>query len=422
MQEELIHHLWKLKTFDHRDLKTICDKPIKIFKYGTYNHNAGPDFINALIKINDTEWAGHVEMHLKSSDWIAHRHHTDKAYNSVILHVVYTHDKEVKTENGSKPYTLELKSRTPSILLERYKSLLGNKLYVPCQNMIQKLDKNLIKVYMDQLLYERLTRKHNKVNTLLDKSKYDWEHVCYALIMKYMGLKVNRNAFEVLTDYVPYRLLIRVADKRYKMEALLLGQAGLLNKCPDQYTQKLRKEYEHLRTKYKLKSMQGLEWKLARMRPSSFPTIRISQLCGLYHNHTYLFRKIIEKPFVSNIHNLLEQHTSNYWKEHYLPGNRSKSRNKQIGLQARNVLICNAIIPLIFSYACISGKHDLKSRALEMYHEITAEKNKLIKFWDTLGLKSKSAADSQALIELKTQYCDQYKCLNCSIGYNILYK
>lgn len=422
MKEELLHMVWKTKRFNLHNLKTTHNEVITILNFGFHNHNAGPDFLNAKIKISDTTWVGHIEMHTSASEWIRHKHHIDPAYNNVILHVVYNNDAIVKTKNHQTLPTLILKGRIENKIIDEYERLLLNSDWIPCAAQFAKINPFKLEVYLESMLVERLEEKCKVISNYLEYSKNDWEHVCFKLIIKYLGLKVNSEAFEMLSGKTPYSLLIKNNQSLAALESLLFGQAGLLLKTPDRYTQNLKKEYLYLQKKYKLSPMTGVEWRFARMRPSNFPSIRIAQLAALYFKTSKIFNSIIRQPSIVTFKKILDITLHQYWDHHFIPGKPSKSRQKNLGQQTIHLIIINAFIPLIFTYAKIKDDASLKEMAIDLYRKLPKEKNVIIENWKKLGVKISSSATSQSLIQLKMQYCNKLKCLNCPIGQDILFK
>jgi len=422
MREEFLHHIWRLKRFDHTDLKGVHGERIQILNYGQLNHNAGPDFLNAKILIDQTCWVGHVEIHIKSSEWYNHNHQNDPNYKNVILHVVHSHNREVINNTGIPLITLELKHRIDTKLLEHYFLLRQNKTFVACQELIHKIDQSRLRIYLERLLTNRLERKSQYIKQLLSSYNNDWEHVCYLLTAKYLGSNINSEAFLEFSQRLPYALINKNYSNLFRLEALTFGQAGLLKITKDDYFKRLNSEYHHLKNKYCLIPMTGLQWNFGRLRPGNFPSIRLAQLAAIYHKSPKLFRMIIDNPQLEVFQSLLNQSASNYWSEHYIPGKKSKFLIKKIGAKTRNQIIINAFIPLIFTYASIHMNNLLIEKCLNMFANLASENNAILSKWKRFGINSKTAGESQALIELKTQFCEQQKCLNCQIGTKLLFE
>lgn len=421
MKEELLHHVWKTKRFDLDDLKTVDGEKISIKNFGLHNHNAGPDFLNARVQIGDKLWAGHIEIHINASDWKKHLHQNDEAYNNVILHVVFNDDKPIANEKGQSLPTLELKDRIPEKYLTDYATLTQSLTWVPCAQQLPKLDQSKWPFFLERVLIGRLMKKKERIDGLLQKTKNDWEEVLYRLILRYMGLKVNGSAFETLADQLPYAILKKQAESLEQKESILLGQAGILEP-KDEYTTRLSELYRHQKNKFALTPMTGVEWKFSRLRPANFPSVRMAQVATLYHQTPKLFNAFLHSDTIKSIEDLLDVTASPYWDRHYLPGKESSAhRKKKIGKTTKQVLIINAIIPLIFAYAITLQDEKLKEKALDLFSALPSEKNNIISRWKEHRVIADSAAQSQALIELKTDYCDTYNCLNCQIGQQIIF-
>ena len=420
MKEELLHHIWKTKRIDFSDLKTTEGEIIKIQNFGVHNHNAGPDFLEAKATIGTTQWAGHIEIHINASDWMHHKHQKDKAYNNVILHVVYNNDKTIVNENGETIPTLEIKDRIPDNYIGDYTKLISSLNWIPCANQIKQINKDRIPFFLERLLVNRLLRKEDRIKAQLALTKNNWEEVLYKTLLKYFGLKVNGEAFESLTEVLPHGTLIKLGESVFQKESVLLGQAGLLT-AKDDYTTQLANEYLHQKNKFRLRSMTGVEWKFARLRPANFPTLRLAQIAALYHQTPKLFAAVIQAKNVSELNNLLEIKTSPYWNTHYIPGKPSTEKKKKIGETTKKIILINAFIPLIFAYGQILQKEELKSKAVDLMFMINAESNSIIKRWKELGMKADSAGQSQALLELKNEYCDGLRCLECQIGQQLVF-
>ncbi len=419
MKEEFLHHIWKTKKFDLSGLSTTDGEGIVVHNFGIHNSNAGPDFLDCMVTIGLHKWVGHVEIHLRSSDWNNHKHQHDKAYNNVILHVVYNYDKPILNEQGQALPTLELISKIPLHYISDYNSLTSALTWVPCAQLLPEANKDKVPFFLEKLLVNRLIRKQARITALLENSNNDWEAVLYKLLMQYFGLKINGDAFLRLTEIAPLSL-VQKQEGLLAKESLLLGQANFLQ-GQDLYAEELHKEYKHQVAKYDLHKMTGVEWKFARLRPANFPTLRIAQAAALYQQTPQLFNEIITEPTLEKLHTLLSVKPSDYWKTHFLLGKVSPSKTKSIGATTRQVIIINAIVPLIFNYAQLTQNDSLKEKALDILYEMKPEKNNILTRWKTLGVTADSAAQSQGLIELKTEFCDKQKCLDCMIGQQLIF-
>lgn len=418
MVEELLQYIWKTKRINLLNLSTTDGEALTILEYGIHNHNAGPDFINGKIKINETTWVGHIEIHVKSSEWNAHKHQNDEAYNNVILHVVNENDKDIQNKNGQAIPTLEIKDRYDPSLLKHYSHLMMNQSWVPCAGQLPQTDKKGLPFFLERLVTDRLIRKGEQIAALLKDSKNDWEEVLYKTIMRYLGLKVNGGALARLAEVMPLSTL-RKQESLIQKESALFGQAGLL-KSQDDYFVTLEREYKHQKHKYNLQSMTGVEWRFSRLRPANFPTIRIAQVAALYHQKPQLFNEVISNPSYEQLSHLLEVKASEYWDNHYSPGKAGATKVKKIGLATKDLLIINAFAPILFAYGMAKSAEEIKVKAIDLLARTKPEQNSIIREWRNLGVIADSANQSQALIELKTNYCNMQKCLRCHIGQQII--
>lgn len=421
IREDLLHFVWKYQRFETNQLISTAGEKIDLIQFGQHNLDAGPDFLNAKIKIDDTTWAGNVEMHLKSSDWMRHKHQHDKAYNNVILHVVLEEDEIIYRENGTRIPCLELRKRIPIGLSNNYQKLIHNEYWIPCQHFFHQVNVLTRSIWLERLLIERLEDKTNDIKILLDNNKMDWEETFYQAMGKNFGVKTNADPFLQLTRSVPLKTLLKHKSSLLQMEALLFGQSGLLKSdLKDDYPEKLRKEYEFLAKKYSMSAMNAEQWKFMRMRPANFPTIRIAQFATLLFQGVHLFSKILVVKNVTEIENMLELKLSNYWQDHYTFDNASTKRKKSLGKTTIHLLIINTIAPFLFLYGKEKQDEKYKDLALQLLEETAAEKNSIIKKWNDLGVEAESAAQTQALLQLKNKYCNQKRCLECGIGNSIL--
>lgn len=420
MKESILHHIWKTNRYDLKGLETVNGIPVSIINNGIHNHDAGPDFLNAKVKIGTTIWAGHIEMHIKASDWERHKHQHDKAYGNVILHVVMEADKEALNPEGNPIPTMELKERVDKVYLDRYEQLMASLSWIPCEKLFHNFPEDKLPLFLESLLVKRLNRKYHDVKALLTTLSQDWEEVLYRQLMRYMGMKVNGEAFILLAERIPYRLLMK-CESQFQKESLLFGQAGLLN-GKDAYLSKMKKEYEHLSNKFGLSPMTGIEWKFARLRPANFPTIRIAQISALYQNVPQLFNFVLHSDDINSYREKINVPTSEYWDTHYLPDKESQMKKKKMGKAIQDTLLINVFIPLKYAYGEFTQNQKMIDIAIDMLGKIKAENNKIIRRWKEMQLKVGSAADSQALIELKSTMCDSHKCLDCSVGQQIVFE
>jgi len=417
MTENLMQFIWQNQLFDKKELKTQNNEPIEIIHQGYLNTNAGADFSMAKIKIGDILWVGDVEIHLKSSDWYKHHHDENEAYRNVILHVVGKADKKVSLNSGNLP---QFELKVPENLLANYDYLLKNKHELACHEEIASFSEFEFKMWLERMLIERLEDKTIKVFEVLKQVDNDWNECFYRLLLSNFGFKINALPFEMLALSLPYKIIAKHRDQIKQIEALLYGQAGFLeDEIDDSYFLQLKNEYNFLRKKYGLKSMNKSIWKFARMRPANFPTIRLAQLAQIFYHNENLFSKLIIPQSETKIQSLFNHSISTYWQEHYLFGKKSKQKIKNLGTMSLELILINTIIPVLFAYGKRMGKQDVQDLALEIIEKLPAENNKIVRIF-TQYIKIKSAADSQAFIQLFNNYCKLRKCEKCTIGQKII--
>jgi hypothetical protein len=421
MQEDFLHYLWKYKRFDVLKIHTTEYETIEIISIGQHNLNSGPDFFNAQLRIADQLWAGNVEIHLKSSDWFLHNHEADKAYDNVILHVVWEHDTDVFRKNNSKLPTLVLKDFVNEATLKNYQALVNNaQKWINCEIDFARVNDFIIQNWLERLYLERLEEKSEAINKLLKESNNDWEAVLFKLLAKNFGLKVNGDAFYSLANSFNFSMIRKLQSNKNQLEAVFFGQANLLNDpVEDSYYLGLQREYEYLKKKFKLDNKGVIPIQYFRLRPTNFPTIRLSQLAMLYHSHQNLFSKLINLSRLKEYYTVLATETTAYWESHYTFGKSSKYSKKTISKSFVNLLLINTLIPLKYCYARHNGK-DNNEVILKLIQEIKSEKNSIVDKFESFKPVSKTAMQSQALLQMKNFYCDKNKCLQCAIGNALL--
>jgi hypothetical protein len=421
--EDFLHYVWKFKLFERADLRTTEGEELEVFSAGLHNSDSGPDFQNARIRIGDTVWAGNVEVHLSSSDWQRHGHTTDDAYSNVILHVVYRDDVPLILANGRKVPTLELSNRIADDLYNRYHQLIfGNQSVIPCEASIGSVDGLTLHNWLTRVLVERLEKKSAAVIAALNLNRGDWEETFYQFLAANFGFKINALPFELLAKSLPQNILAKHKNNPMQIEALVFGQAGFLaSDLKDEYPLKLKTEYEFLSKKYKLQPIENHLWKFMRLRPQNFPTIRLAQFAALVVNSNHLFSKVMEIKDVNGLRNLFTDiHVNPYWETHYKFDTESVLTAKNLGAASVDILLLNTLALFLFSY----GKHNQLqhyiNRSLQLLEYLPNEDNNIVADFVNLGVKINTAFESQALLELKNNYCNYKKCLQCGVGNKIL--
>ena len=422
MQEDFLHYIWKHKKLDVSHLKTTDNEIINLLSVGQHNFNAGPDFFNAQLEIDNLLWAGNVEIHIKSSDWFLHNHEQDKAYDNVILHVVWQHDIDVFRNNNSKIPTLELKQYVSKLALNNYEKLFAKTdKWINCEHDFSSVSDFDISNWLERLYLERLERKADGLNVLLLASKNDWEAVLFKMLAKNFGLKVNGEAFLSLANSVDFSIIRKVQSNQTSLEAVLFGQAKLLEQhVEESYYLELVKEYQFLKQKFSLTNENVETIQFFRLRPSNFPTIRLSQLASLYHENQNLFSKIIKINTLEEFYDLFSVSTASFWESHYTFGKSSSKSKKVLTKQFIDLLLINTIIPLKFSYAKFQG-HNIDDLIIKLIESISTEKNSIVEKFNSIKQVPTSALQSQGLLQLKDDYCNKNKCLQCAIGNSLLH-
>ncbi len=421
MTEEFLHYIWKYALYDPSALTTDTGEQVTVLKLGEHNSNAGPDFLNSKLKIGETIWAGNVEIHINSSDWHRHNHHTDKAYNNVILQIVYKNDQESRLQNGIKIPTLELKFDTQ--FFEHYQQLINaNNKWIACEENIKKIDHFNYFYWLEALTIERLHEKTEAILNTLRRTKNDWSETFYIHLARNFGFKVNSDTFEMLARSIPLKFLTKHKDNLLQIEALLYGQAGFLeDDLNDDYYKNLKREYRLLKSKFELKSLEKHLWKFMRLRPDNFPTVRISQFAVLLYKSSFLFTRIIETKSIKQLQKFFKISATSFWNNHYQFGIKAANeREKIFGQTSFYNLVINTITPFLFLYGMQSGKEELKDRALNFLTKIPPEENSIIRNWGKLGFYPKNAFETQGMLQLKNLYCHRRRCLYCQIGNKII--
>lgn len=421
MKEDFLHYIWKHKLFSQNNLETTEGEKIDILNTGIHNTDAGPDFFNAKIKIGKTLWAGNVEIHLRSSDWQKHNHNLDKAYDNTILHVVYDHDLKLTGKNNLQIPTLTLSEKINNKFIARYESLISSRHRIPCEEEISKVNSITIDSWLERMMVERLERKSTDILERLKQNKNNWEETFYHLLAKNFGFKLNAQPFEELARSLPLAVLAKHKNNLLQTEAMLFGTAGLLGKkYTEDYPAFLKKEFNFLKTKFKLTDGIHAPWKFLRLRPANFPTIRIAQFAALVHRSSHLFSKILECKNTDQVVKLFDVSASEYWDSHYVFGKTSPAQKRNFGRSATENIIINTAAPVIFAYGIYRNEEKYKEIALKFLEDIPSENNSIIKKWESLGIKSENAFRSQALLELMNEYCVEKKCLSCGIGNKLI--
>ena len=423
MSEAFLHYIWQFQYFDKHELQTTSGDPIQIFNPGNRNSHAGPDFQNARMKIGGMEWIGSAEIHIQASGWIEHKHDRDEAYENVILHVVWKNDKAIRRSDGSLLPTLELMNRVNPKFFLNYQRLVNSPESIPCAPFITQVKEITKHAMVDRVLMDRLESKSTRIFEILNKNHHDWQETCYQVLARSFGFKVNADPLQQLAQLLPYKVLRKHGDKLLHIEALLFGQAGFLEEDnDDEYYCLLKREYNLLRQKYRLsdRRLNKAQWKFLRLRPANFPTIRLAEFASLLHARPSLFSTILEAETYPALVSIFSAQQSGYWTCHYTFFKNAKEPVNFLGGSSIATIIINAVVPLLVAYGKSRDDQRYVDRAVAILRQTPGESNTIISQWKTLGLNSKTAFDSQALIELQNNYCGKKRCLDCTIGVSLI--
>lgn len=421
MNENLLQFIWKNRFFSKGPYHTIEGSMIEILNTGTHNFNQGPDFLNARIRIENTEWAGNIELHIHASDWYKHEHENDPNFRNIILHVVWINDLSIFDHVAIAFPTLCLQPYISNHLLSRYAGLmLNNPFAKPCSSFLPAMSQLKWVAWKERLVVERLERKANKICTYVFDVKQNWEMVSWWLLAANLGLKVNEHLFESVARSIPLKILANHRNRIQQLEALLLGQANLLNETFEElYPQMLQKEYRFLQKKYRLEK-QMIQPAFLRMRPASFPTLRLAQLAMLIQENDHLFDFFKNAENVNEVQKKLMVKPNDFWLYHYRFDDPGIFKEKRLGYSMVNSIIINTVIPLLFTYGLMMREPIYQKRALNWLMKIGAEKNRITNIWTSYQVLNQTAFDSQALLELNNCYCQEKRCLECTVGISIL--
>lgn len=420
MKEDFLHHVWQHKKFAVTQLQTTTGESIQVLNSGQYLQQTGPDFFNAQLIIGNQKWAGNIEIHLKSSDWYLHNHEKDTNYDSVILHVVWEYDIPIFRKNNTEVPTLELKKYVELADLYKYQSLTTQKTWIYCENDISKVNDFILRNWQERLYFERLERKATEIKQLLQVSNNDWEAILFCLLAKNFGLNTNGILFQNMAKSIPFSVIRKESFAIENLEALFFGQANMLEaNFQDNYTNKLQHDYNYLIKKYKITKNVFDKVEFFKHRPDNFPTIRLAQLAALYFKEHNLFSKIISFNVISELYDLFKVEVSNYWETHYNFDKNSVLKKKKMTNSFIDLILINTIFPIRFAYEQ-SLQKESSQEIIDLIESIQPEKNIVIDKFSAIGVDVKNAFQTQSLLQLKKEYCDHKKCLQCAIGIHLL--
>jgi hypothetical protein len=423
MREDFLHFIWLYQLFDHSRLKTEEGEILLILHPGIHNTHSGPDFSEARIRIGENVWIGHIEIHIKSSDWYAHNHHLDNAYNNVILHVVY--EDEIKNRIIDKPNipVFNLKGRVDLTKYLKWQKLINRPEWIPCKSRFDEVPEVVKLQAIERMAVERLERKTREVDQILAQHQGHWEQTLLIMLCKSLGANVNAAPFQVLAELLPFNMIKKLKGKSLRIEAILFGMAGFLKEpADDPYYKELFDEFTFLKLKYSYKEMNPAQWKFMRMRPANFPVLRIAQLAVILNQWDILTKHLFYNTSLNKLITILQHPVNPYWKIHYRFENVSNEKSDKMGMTMVNNILINTFVPFLYAYGKAHGNEEQKKSALETLQKLKAEKNNIISGWKSLNLNPENAFETQGLIELKNEFCAFKKCLTCKIGVWMLNK
>ena len=419
--EKLLHYVWQHRLYSLAPLLTTDGLPVEVIDPGLSNRDAGPDFFNAKVNIGGTLWVGNVELHERASDWRRHGHDADPAYDNVVLHVVGEADAASATSKGRRLPQMVL--AVPPSLLAGYEELLAADRYPPCRRVLPHVSRFEVDSWLSALAAERLEEKAARIQTLVGATVADWEYVCFCTLARNFGFGVNGDAFEEWARHIDLKQIGKHRDSLFQVEAYFFGQAGLLEREPaepDEYFDRLRREYAFLAHKFGLTPMDPVRWRFLRLRPQNFPYVRLAQMARLYHEGRAEFARLLAAASVVALRECLAVSVGTYWETHYAFGHASPRGSKTLRAASLDLLIINTVVPLSFAYGRWRMDDGLCEHAVSLLEQLKAENNHIVRAWRDAGVRAANAADSQALVHLRRNYCDRKDCLRCRFGYEYL--
>jgi hypothetical protein len=424
MKEELLHYAWRTRAFDIRQLSGTLGEKIDIEHFGFGNPDTGPDFMHARIRINGILWVGHVEMHVRSSDWYQHKHDSDPAYNNVVLHVVWEENTPVRRLDGTYIPCLSLQKYLSNTVKNNYQYLMLSETWIPCEKIIHNVSAELINISIEKAMIERLEQRCEEIAIRYKKSSNDLEETLYRMLLRAYGLLHNQEAMEKVAEKLPLNILKKYADDLHTLEAILIGTAGFLNSRPycSEKEDELNKQFSFIKIKHKINPMPQSSWTFGKIRPPAFPALRLAQFASLIHHIPGFVHAFSAVEDVEQMHKILSAPASAFWQKNAHFDRPLAETLPCAGRSTRDVVIVNAILPFVFFYATIRQNDQLREKSIHWFTQIEAENNRIIKEWKRLGIVPSTAFESQALIHLKKQYCNQRKCVHCGIGNSFLAK
>ena len=420
-KEELLQFIWESRLFSTEDLRTTEGSTVEVVLPGVIQTNGGPDLIGAAIRMDGQLWAGSVEVHVHASEWYAHGHHRDPAYDNVVLHVVFRNDREVFTSKGTRVPTVVLGPRIDPESLSTYQRLMEARSWVPCAGQLSGIEPDLSRTWLKRLLVQRMERRTRRIDDLFRSLQSDPSAVLYHLLAQAFGLKVNAEAFGMLAHALPLKIAMKYRDDPMRLEALVFGQAGFLQvDFVEEHPRMIQEEYQALARLHRMEPIPVAAWKFSRMRPVNFPTVRLAQFAALLGRSNGDLTQLLEQDSMVGLRSMLRVSPSAYWHSHYRFDRPSPESAKRLGRDAADHMIINAVAPALYALGGSLGRPQWRDRALMLLEQLPAERNTVLDHWSQHGLHAANAGQGQALLELRSLYCAGRKCLFCGIGRRLL--
>ncbi len=418
MNEKLLQYLWNYKIFTHFNFQDVEGVSIEVLDFGKWNHDAGPDFYLAKIRIGNITLVGNIELHVKTSDWNHHHHENNSDFDNLILHVVYENDQEIVSLKNKNITTLELKNYISLPTLSRYQQLNENNKFIPCENIfdVQKIPFH----FAEESVLNKLQEKSWEIKKSLVQYKNDYEAVLFHYLAYNFGLSINAEIFKEIAESIDFKVIQKIRNNNLQLEVLLFGYSGWLENPQDENMKKWKSEFEFLQSKFNIQKKKYSP-KFLRLRPQNFPTIRFSQLANLYHQHQNVFSKLVQAKNIQEIFTILNEiQASEYWNTHFNFGKIStQDYPKKLSKDFIHSIIINTILPFKYSYQKFINE-EAHDEIIEMYKQISAEKNTIISEWKNIGFQASNSLESQAFLYHYKHFCVQKKCLNCGICFKLL--
>lgn len=424
--EKILQYAWKWRMYGNENHRLVDGRTVCILDPGTLNTGSGPDFFNAKIMCDGFVWAGNVELHMRASDWWKHNHHLDEAYSNVILHVVAVDDARLTRKDGTEIPQL-LFPLTPQ-MSELYVRLTTDASKPPplrCWYKLSQIPKLLVTDAVSTAACERLAQKAQRITDTLRRLDGDMAHTCLVTLARALGFGTNAEPFERTALALNLNHCARHADNQDQIDAIIFGQAGLLDEAQwsqEQYPHMLASEFRFLAHKYRITSLPRSIWKRSGMRPANFPHRRLAYLARLIPDcHSLLSRILACGGDIDALKSMLITQFDGYWSCHYNFGKpQSKQMPEALSDSSLRLLLINAIAPLCHAFGQIQGDSRLRDTAIDILENLPPENNSLIRDWERVGIKPNDALSSQGLLQLRKMYCDRNECLHCRIGNRLM--